>query len=128
VKRWLVLPVVAALMLALWSQVGQVVYVQIMTATSAAACWVFVALYGARSPWRRNQVGRSIMWLALSLALILTLISTSFLFGAYPGRDLVRNLIYSSLPVALVQFTRVLVRVQQGRERGEIPARVSGDL
>lgn len=127
-RRAVVIALVVAGLVGLFVLVGQDAYQRMMAVTSAAAFWVYVLLYGLRSPWWKNVVGRSLMWLALSSTLLLTMISLSFVLGDYPGRDVVRNVAYSTLPVVVVQFTRVLHRVQQGRERGEIPAKVQGDL
>lgn len=127
-RRIVVLAFVVVGLVALRLTVGQDAYIQVMTTAAAVLCWVYVARYGTRSPWWKNQVGRSIMWLALSLAVVLTLICTSFIFGDYPGRAVVRTVVYSSLPVALAEFVRVLVQVQRGRQRGEIPTKVGGTL
>lgn len=103
-------------------------YVQVAISLSALLAWSFVARYALCSPWRSNVVGRSLMYVWLSLAVILTLIATTYIFGAYPGRTAVRAVVYTTLPFALGKFLVVLVRVQQGRERGEIPAKVQGEL
>lgn len=104
------------------------VWISDMLALSAALAWAFVALYGFRSPWRSTPVGRSLMYVWVALAVVLSMIVATRYLGDYPGRTVLRVLIYTPLPVAFAQFIRVLLRVQAGRERGEIPARVEGDV
>lgn len=104
-------------------------YVQVASTTAALLAWAFVLTYGIRSPWRANVVGRSLMYVWLSLAVVLTLICTSFIFGDYWFRPAVRIVVYSLLPVAFARFLVILLRVQSGRVRGEIPSRrVDGRL
>lgn len=102
--------------------------IQVLVAISAALAWSFVVTYGVRSPWRSTVVGRSLMYVWVSLAVIMTLITGSFWFGEYPGRTFVRLVVYGTLPVALGKFLWVLVQVQRGRMRGEIPSRVDTKL
>lgn len=102
--------------------------IQVEVALSAVVAWAFVLMYGFRSPWRATVVGRSLMYVWVSLAVILTLITGTFWFGEYPGREWVRLAVYTPLPVALGKFLWVLVQVQRGRMRGEIPSRVDTKL
>lgn len=95
---------------------------------SMTIAWAFVIRYGLWSPWRLTIVGRSLMYVWVSLAVVLTMITASFWLGEYPGRMWVRLVVYSSMPVAFAIFFRVLVHVQRGRLRGEIPSRVEADI
>jgi FlaA1/EpsC-like NDP-sugar epimerase len=106
-------------LMALRVWLGHELYLQVVTTLSALLFWTFVIRYGVKSPWWKHPVGRSIMWLALSLAVVLTLVCTSFIFGEYPGRETVRTVIYSTLPLAAIEFVRALVQAQ----RTEIPPR-----
>lgn len=64
--------------------------------TSVPALALFVGFYYARSPWRQLMVGRSLMYFALSLILVVVTVSLSLWFGsAYPGREYVRIVAYS---------------------------------
>lgn len=87
----------------------------ILTGLAASLAWVFVILYGARSPWQRTVVGRSLMYVWVALTAILTLVFFSYWLGAYPGRDYVRALVYSSLLPAFASFVLVLVQTQKRR-------------
>lgn len=101
---------------------------QTLTAVSAALAWTFVVRYGFWSPWRETVVGRSLMYVWVSLTVVLTLITLSFWFGDYPGRFYVRLVVYSTLPLAFASFLRVLVQVQHGRHRTGTPETVDADL
>ncbi len=100
----------------------------LLTGAAAALAWVFVLLYATRSPWRRTVVGRSLMYVWLALTAILTLVFFSYWLGAYPGRDYVRALVYSTLLPAFASFVLVLVQQQSKRSRGDAPAVVDTDL
>lgn len=90
-----------------------------LTFISAALAWSFVIRYGFWSPWRRSAVGRSLMYVWLSLTAVLTLVVLSYWFGEYPGRDYVRLAVYATLPMAFTTFLRVLVR-QQRKDDSEL--------
>jgi hypothetical protein len=76
----------------------------------------FPAVY-ARFPWRTNPVGKSVMQLATSLALVLLLVvATTLLGNDYPGRDIVRLAVYSFLVVSLWRQLFTLLRVQRSRQ------------
>lgn len=109
--------------------IDQELYWQAATTTSALICWAFVIRYAVKSPWRANVVGRALMYLIVSLAVVFTLICTSFVFGDYWFRPYVRFVVYTALPFALAGMLWVLVLVQRGRVRGEIPSHhVDGGL
>lgn len=88
-----------------------------LTFASALLAWLFIIRYGFWSPWQRTVVGRSLMYVWLSLTAVLTLIVLSYWFGAYPGRNYVRLAVYSTLPLAFLSFLRVLVQQQRRRDR-----------
>lgn len=93
----------------------------------------FMGMYATYSPWRSNEVGRSMMLLAFSIALMLV---TGLLLQAlgpdYPFRALFRNLVYLVLNVSMWWQLCLLIRVQNRRyaertqvepiEGAEIPA------
>lgn len=99
-----------------------------LTFVVTALAWSFTLLFGIRSPWRRSVVGRSLMYVWVALTAVLTLIFFSYFLGAYPGRDYVRALLYSSLIPAFGSFIKVLVEQQAGRDRGDVPPKVDTDL
>lgn len=101
---------------------------QVLTGCTAFLAWVFVGLYGLRSPWRRTVVGRSLMYVWLALTAVLTLVFFSYWLGAYPGRDYLRVLVYSTLIPAFGSFITVLVQQQTGRTTGRVPPKVDTDL
>lgn len=98
----------------------------VLTFTATALAWLFVLLYGIRSPWQRTVVGRSLMYVWLALTALLSLVFFSYWLGAYPGRDYVRALLYSSLIPAFLSFVAVLVE-QQGKRTPETPP-IDADL
>lgn len=102
-------------------QVDQELYWQTATTAAALVCWTFVIRYAAKSPWRANVVGRALMYTIASLAVVFTLICTSFIFGDYAARPYVRFVVYTTLPIALARMLQVLVQVQRGRVSPEIP-------
>ena len=100
----------------------------ILTGLAASLAWVFVVRYGFWSPWQRSVVGRSLMYVWIALAAVLTLVFFSYGLGAYPGRDYVRALFYSSLIPAFASFVLVLVQQQTKRGQGDAPPTVDTDL
>lgn len=100
----------------------------ILTGLAASLAWVFVVRYAGWSPWRASVVGRSLMYVWLALTAILTLVFFSYWLGAYPGRDYVRALLYSSLLPAFASFVLVLVQQQTRRDEGSVPPTVDTDL
>ena len=64
--------------------------------TSFPALALFVGFYFAKSPWRTLLVGRSLMYFALSLMLVVLTVSLSLWLGSdYPGREWVRLVAYA---------------------------------
>lgn len=100
---------------------GSTTYIKAAVVLAAWIVYSFIILYAIRSPWRLSIVGRSLMWVWISLGTILTLNSTSIWFPDYPFRTEVRVLVYTYTIEALAYFLFVLVGVQGGRIRGEIP-------
>lgn len=101
---------------------------QALTGMSAFLAWVFVGRYGLRSPWRATVVGRSLMYVWLALTAVLTLVFFSYWLGAYPGRDYLRALVYSTLIPAFASFIKVLVQQQSGRTSKRTPPTVDTQL
>ena|SRR5437763_1353056 len=82
-----------------------------------AACG-FMGTYATYSPWRASEVGRSMMLLAFSIALmIVTGLLLQLLGPDYPFRLLVRNLVYVVLNVSLWWQLCILIRVVNRRFR-----------
>lgn len=80
----------------------------------------FVGTYASFAPWRSNEVGRSMMLLAVSL--ILLIVAGIFLnaFGPhYPFRDAFRMTTYVVLNVALWKQLLVLLKVLNKKNKPE---------
>lgn len=58
---------------------------------------LFIFFYSRKSPWKKHFVGRSIMYLACSLAFLMVFNVTALMFGQYPGRWAVRLVGYTLL-------------------------------
>ncbi len=65
--------------------------------------WTFAIVYGARSPWRATQAGRSVMATSVALGLIGAQLASVWIFGDYPGRAEVRAIVV--LALVLTSFT-----------------------
>lgn len=104
------------------------ILLQVLSGTSAVLAWAFVIRYGFWSPWRSTVVGRSLMYVWIALSVVLTLIATTYWFGEYPGRAVIRLLIYLTLPISFVRFLKVLVDVQNGRVQFNRPNRVEAPM
>lgn len=84
-----------------------------------AAAFVFMCLpgiYWLTAPdWSKTPLGRVFMMLLACLAAAFVLISTSGLFGAYPGREAVRYLLYSALLIAGSRLAYTLIQLRFGK-------------
>ena len=84
--------------------------------TSFLALALFVGFYFAKSPWRTLLVGRSLMYFALSLMLVVFTVSLSLWLGSnYPFREWVRLFSYSLVSVMTWRlfFTLRYIQKQQ---------------
>lgn len=76
----------------------------------------FVGTYASFAPWRSNEVGRSMMLLAMSvIMLIVSGILLNVLGPDYRFRDVVRMSTYVVLNVALWRQLLVLLKVLNGK-------------
>lgn len=77
----------------------------------------FAVLYGARSRWWTNRIGKIYLVKSLILALVLIQAAISVWWHMdYPGRDIIRFIIYSLGAVAYVPMLVSLWR-EQNRDR-----------
>ena len=98
-----------------WFHVNYELVANISLTVFAATTTVFVLLYGLRSRWWTNVVGRVFFTKAVILPLVLWQIVLSVWFNShYPGREQVRFVIYTMAPVAYVVMVAVLWREQRG--------------
>lgn len=86
------------------------VYIAVLTVS-------FAILYGCRSRWWTNRIGKIYLVKSLILALVLIQAAISVWWHMdYPGRDIIRFIIYSSGAVAYVPMLVSLWR-EQNRDR-----------
>lgn len=85
----------------------------------AAMVWVTIPLvYRITAPdWRRTRVGRAFMYLTGSTALLFVLLLTGGLFGEYPGREIVRAVVYATVLVAGVHLIGLFIRLRVEGDR-----------
>ena len=77
----------------------------------------FTLIYGVRSKWWSNEVGRVLLPEKVLTCLVLIQVSASAMSNSlYPGRDVIRIVLYAGCAVSVLVLTVVLVRVQR-RER-----------
>ncbi|GGG04023.1 hypothetical protein GCM10007304_17700 [Rhodococcoides trifolii] len=89
---------------------------------SALTAWAFVGLYGTRSRWRLLNAGRSLLYVFVALALVLTQNAASVFLGAdYFGRGVLRQIEYWSLWVALLGMLHTLWGIQRSERRTSCP-------
>jgi hypothetical protein len=89
---------------------------------------VFVLLYGFRSRWQDNEVGKVFFVKAIVLPAVLWQISAAVWIDAdYPYRQQIRFALYTLAPVAYVVMVIVLVR-QQRRDRERTREAESADV
>ena len=82
---------------------------------AALLSFAFAALY-TRSDWRSTRPGRSVMYLILALASVLTLGAiTSCLGEDWPGRQHTRAVVFGALIVTLVGMLTALHQAQRRR-------------
>ena len=90
----------------------------VIIAVAALLMWGFALDY-ARSPWWTNPGGRLVMVALVTLAAVSTLVSVRNLFGAWPGMEALRLLVYAGATVAVVWAWTVHRRVQRGKHRAK---------
>lgn len=77
----------------------------------------FTLIYAFRSKWWTNEVGRVLLPEKVLTCLVLIQVAASAMSNSlYPGRDVIRIVLYAGCAVSVLVLTVVLVRVQR-RER-----------
>jgi hypothetical protein len=85
---------------------------------------LFVIFYWRRSPWRTLLAGRSLMYLAMAMSGVLLSNLAAVEFGAdYPGRPLVRIVVYGTMSVMTWRLLFTLLRIQNAPAEERIEAR-----
>ena len=81
---------------------------------------IFITLYGTRSPWLNNELGKALMFQKFGFLLVVIVILLSIFLGQeYPFRQEVRTTVYILVGVALWVDVINLLRYQY-RARHEI--------
>ena len=80
---------------------------------------VYVVLYGTRSRWTQNRVGRTHFFQSSTIAVFLIQISITLLTeSSYVGRDIVRPIAYGAGAVGYFALIIMLLIMQQRDRRG----------
>ena len=82
---------------------------------------LFIFFYGKFSPWRATVVGRSVMYLAISIFFLLTLGISANWFDDYTFEPIVRALIYGGVTINLWRLFYALRLAQTGRVSARRP-------
>lgn len=81
---------------------------------------LFVYYYGRYSPWRATNIGRTMMYKNLSFIAVFSVIALGLFLGDdYPGRDILRFIVYTAVVIMFwVNFvTMRKVQVQYSTAR-----------
>lgn len=76
-------------------------------------------LFYARARWERTSIGRQTMALSVSLAMILVISTVTAIFHDYPGRTLVRLVVFATIVPVLWWRLGNLISIQRGYARGD---------
>lgn len=102
----------------LWWTLDYELAANIAIAVLAVAVNVFTILYGFRSNWRANRIGRIFLRKCVFLSLVLNQIVFAVWFDSeYPGRQHVRFAIYALGAIAYVAMVISLWHEQQNDRR-----------
>lgn len=82
-------------------------------AASVYACLPLI-YWATAFDWHRSSTGRALMMLLASTAAAFLMIATSGIFGAYPGREAVRYIVYGSVLVAGVRIAVLIFQLKFG--------------
>lgn len=82
---------------------------------SAVASFSFTLLYGFRSNWRSNPIGRMQFVKSCSIASILLLFVINTFAPEYWGREAIRHIVYWVLACSFCWQVYTLVKVQNGK-------------
>ena len=79
----------------------------------------FPIVYALTARWYGTQLGRSLMWMGVSIAAILSLaLATSFLGPDFPGRQVVRLIVFSLVASSMWPlFITYIVTVHKVRRK-----------
>lgn len=80
-------------------------------AASVYACLPFI-YWPTAFGWYKSSTGRALMIVFASTAATFAMITTSGLFGAYPGRELIRYFVYGALPLAGLRLAVLLFQLK----------------
>lgn len=79
----------------------------------------FTLIYALRSKWWTNEVGRVILPEKVLTCLVLIQVAASAMSNSlYPGRDVIRIVLYAGCALSVLVLTVVLVRIQRRERRG----------
>lgn len=116
----IVLGSAAALLVQVQNFVSTDLLADVALTLMATAVVLFTILYGYRSAWNTNRIGKVFLVKSVLLSLVLVQVAVSVWTNSdYPFRDEIRLLIYASGFVAFVAMIRTLWREQQ-RDREPI--------
>lgn len=74
---------------------------------------LFCVFYAWRSPWRELMAGRSLMYVFVALSATLDQIALSVWIGSeYPGRYVIRILLYTAIAVTFWRMFWTLLHIQ----------------
>lgn len=77
----------------------------------------FVAVYAARSKWRATVAGRALLYSMASIgALTFQVLLSVWLGTEYPGRAVIRPILYIAVTLTLLHLLVTLIRVQNERD------------
>lgn len=85
---------------------------RILLTTMTVLAWLFVGLYGWRSPWRSTEAGKTLMFTAAALGLIGLQLLSYWWFGDYAWRNEVRSVTVIALVLSLLHRLVVLWEFQ----------------
>ncbi|MGQ9348971.1 putative phage holin [Mycolicibacterium gilvum] len=98
----------------IWAPIDYRVAANVSLIYVAALTTIFVLLYGIRSNWRANQVGRTLFAKSVVLPFVLwQIVLATWWDTDFPYRQQVQFIIYSLGAVAYVTMTVLLWREQQ---------------
>lgn len=90
---------------------------RILLTSMTVLAWLFVGLYGWRSPWRSTEAGKTLMFTAAALGLIGLQLMSVWWFGDYAWRNEVRSATVIALVLSLLHRLVVLWEFQHEGER-----------
>lgn len=119
--------IVAVLFMDVWFEPDYEFWANVALIVVAVLVVVFAGLYGARSKWWTNRIGKIYLAKSLVLSLVLVQIAVGVWWpGEYPGRQHVRFAIYTLGAVVYLPMIVSLWREQNRdrRYRGKPPIKI----